>query len=86
MEYSKMNTRHLRSLYRTKKQEYLELQYHTNMVEPNNEELKKLAEEIQGLKNELNGRENIPNKEQARTTRQIRAKKNKGGRRSHKKK
>jgi len=86
MECSKMNTKHLRSLYRQKKQEYLELQYHTNIVEPDNEELKVLARDIQELKNELNGRENIPNKEQARTTRQIRAKKHKGGRRGHKKK
>jgi hypothetical protein len=74
------------SEYRKKKIEYQELQYHVNIVEPDAEDLKKLAEEIQALKNELNKRENIPTKEERRTTRQIRAKKYKGGRRSHKKK
>jgi len=81
-----MNTRHLLSEYRKKKLEYFALQNELSYVEPDAEELKVLARDIQELKNELNKRENIPTKEERRTTRQIRAKKHKGGRRSHKKK
>jgi hypothetical protein len=53
MEYSKMNTRHLLSEYRKKKLEYFALQNELSYVEPDAEELKVLARDIQELKNEL---------------------------------
>jgi len=81
-----MNTRHLLSTYRKKKLEYDALYNQLNYIEPDAEELAVLQRDIKELRDELNTRENIPNKEERRTTRQIRAKKHKGGRRSHKKK
>ena len=87
MILSKMVTKHLLSEYRKLKK--IRDEFKIYMCEEDEIDENVLAQYEEGLrlfKAELKTRENIPTKAEAKAERQRKAKKNKGGRRSHKKK
>ena len=85
MDYSKLHTKQLLKKYRELKYGYWEIKYHLSEDEID-DDLIAMEKEIKLLKKELDGRENILTKPELKAIRQQKAKKNKGGRRSHKKK
>ena len=85
MDYSTLHTKQLLKKYRELKNECWELKYHLSEDEFNDDVIA-MENDIKLLKKELDGRENIKTKPELKAIRQQKAKKNKGGRRSHKKK
>ncbi len=85
-DIKKMHTRQLLSEYRQYR--FLTLSHNDHLYGTEDEYYKELAEleEIRfNIKKELDTREHVPNKIETKKIRQLAAKKNKGGRRSHKK-
>jgi hypothetical protein len=85
MDLKKLYTKQLLKKYRELKNECFELKYHLCEDELADDVIA-MEKEIKLLKKELDGRENILTKPELKEIRQQKAKKNKGGRRSHKKK
>jgi hypothetical protein len=85
MDYSTLHTRQLLKKYREFKNECFELEYHLS-EDHEDEEVIGMRKQLALMKKELDGRENILTKPELKAIRQQKAKKHKGGRRSHKKK
>lgn len=84
MDLKKMHTKTLLRKYREFRYECLEFEYH--LFDDDDEEVIGMKKQLALMKKELDSRENILTKPELKAIRQQKAKKNKGGRRSHKKK
>lgn len=80
-----VHTKVLLKLYRNLKAERSEfINYMCEEDEIDEATLAQLTKHLKAMKKELDGRENILTKQEKKAKRQLLAKKNKGGRRSHK--